>query len=433
MHFFGSERGLLATPTQCGTYPVESEFVPWNTALDLRAHDQPHHHRLGPERHAAARAAPGPFAPELEAGVADTTAGVHSPFSAGRQARRRRPEPDRPQRHDPAGLRGDPEGHPVLPGGGDRDGSATPAYPGLAEQADAGLPGREPGRHRRRRRRRRDPAALLPGKVYLAGPYKGAPLSLVVVAPRRLRPLRPRQRRGPGRGLASTRSPPRSPTVSDPLPQILEGIPLRTRSIQIDLDRPNFALNPTNCDPFAVDATITGDEGGVGAAGVPLPGRQLRRPALRAEAQPEAQRRRQAARPPGAQGGPSRPGRAKPTLARSRSRCRRASCSTTPTSDTICTRVAVRRGRLPGGLGLGTREGDHPAARRAAERQRLPALLQQQAARPGRRPRGPDRHRALGHGSTASKAPACGPPSKPSPTRRSPSSSSTWPAARRAC
>ena len=33
MHFFGSERGLLATPTQCGTYPVISTFVPWDSAL----------------------------------------------------------------------------------------------------------------------------------------------------------------------------------------------------------------------------------------------------------------------------------------------------------------------------------------------------------------------------------------------------------------
>ena len=41
--------------------------------------------------------------------------------------------------------------------------------------------------------------------------------------------------------------------VSDPLPQILEGIPLRLRSIRVDLDRPNFTLNPTNCDPFAVE------------------------------------------------------------------------------------------------------------------------------------------------------------------------------------
>ena len=51
--------------------------------------------------------------------------------------------------------------------------------------------------------------------------------------------------------------------VSDPLPQIIEGIPLRTRSIRVDLDRPNFALNPTNCDGFSVRARIAGSEGAI--------------------------------------------------------------------------------------------------------------------------------------------------------------------------
>ena len=33
MHFFGSERGLLATPDNCGHFPVESKFVPWDDEL----------------------------------------------------------------------------------------------------------------------------------------------------------------------------------------------------------------------------------------------------------------------------------------------------------------------------------------------------------------------------------------------------------------
>jgi hypothetical protein len=49
--------------------------------------------------------------------------------------------------------------------------------------------------------------------------------------------------------------------VSDPLPQIIEGIPLRARLLQIDFDRPGFTFNPTNCDPFSVDASLSGDEG----------------------------------------------------------------------------------------------------------------------------------------------------------------------------
>src|SRR5262249_22179292 len=50
-------------------------------------------------------------------------------------------------------------------------------------------------------------------------------------------------------------------TVSDPLPQIVEGIPLRLKTIRVNLDRPDFALNPTNCAHLAVNADITGDEG----------------------------------------------------------------------------------------------------------------------------------------------------------------------------
>ena len=62
----------------------------------------------------------------------------------------------------------------------------------------------------------------------------------------------------------SIRSPPRSPPISDPLPQILEGIPLRLRYIQIQLNREGFTLNPTNCDPFAVESQMTGNEGATG-------------------------------------------------------------------------------------------------------------------------------------------------------------------------
>ena len=98
------------------------------------------------------------------------------------------------------------------------------------------------------------------GKAYLAGPYKGAPLSLLAVIPAVSGPY--------DLGNVAVRAAIEvDPTtaqvtaVSDPLPQIIEGIPLRTRSILINLDRPDFALNPTNCDAFSVRARIAGSEG----------------------------------------------------------------------------------------------------------------------------------------------------------------------------
>jgi hypothetical protein len=44
--------------------------------------------------------------------------------------------------------------------------------------------------------------------------------------------------------------------VSDPLPTILEGIPLRLRSVNVDLDRPGFTVNPTSCAPNLIKGTL---------------------------------------------------------------------------------------------------------------------------------------------------------------------------------
>ena len=88
------------------------------------------------------------------------------------------------RRHDAAGLPRRPCRGPLLPGGGAR-GAGRSRYPASPEQdSSPPLPGRQPGRHRRRRRgRRATTPSTSPGKVYLAGPYKGAPLSLAVVTP----------------------------------------------------------------------------------------------------------------------------------------------------------------------------------------------------------------------------------------------------------
>ena len=136
----------------------------------------------------------------------------------------------------------------------------APGYTGAAEQASPACPaasqvgtaiaGAGAGTH----------PVYVSGKVYLAGPYKGAPVSLVVAIPALSGPY--------DLGVVSVRvaiyvdpETAQVTAVSDPLPQIQEGVPLRARFVRINLDRPDFALNPTNCDPFAVRATIDGSEG----------------------------------------------------------------------------------------------------------------------------------------------------------------------------
>jgi len=100
----------------------------------------------------------------------------------------------------------------------------------------------------------------LVGKMYLAGPLKGAPLSLVAVTPALAGPydygvvvVRV--------ALHLDRQTVQVQAVSDTVPAIIGGIPIRLRSIQVSIDRPRFTINPTNCSPMSVDSQGIGDQG----------------------------------------------------------------------------------------------------------------------------------------------------------------------------
>jgi hypothetical protein len=97
----------------------------------------------------------------------------------------------------------------------------------------------------------------LPGKVYLAGPYKGAPLSLAVITPAVSGPfdlgnvvVRVALNVDPLTAQVNA--------VSDPIPNVFGGVKLDIRSIKFDIDRSKFMINPTNCAPQATVGTING-------------------------------------------------------------------------------------------------------------------------------------------------------------------------------
>ena len=101
---------------------------------------------------------------------------------------------------------------------------------------------------------------FLGGKVYLTGPYKGAPYGLAVVVPAVAGPLDlgtvvVRQ------ALYVNTTTAQVTDVSDPFPTILDGIPLRIRRVDVDLNRPDFTVAPTSCDPMAVTGTATSTQG----------------------------------------------------------------------------------------------------------------------------------------------------------------------------
>ena len=101
------------------------------------------------------------------------------------------------------------------------------------------------------------------GNAYLAGPYKGAPLSMVVVTPAKAGPfdlgvvvVRVALNVNPATAQINA--------VSDAIPDVFGGAKLDIRLIDVNVDRPQFMLNPTNCAAQATTGTIDG--GGSGQA-----------------------------------------------------------------------------------------------------------------------------------------------------------------------
>ena len=95
----------------------------------------------------------------------------------------------------------------------------------------------------------------LPGTVYLTGPYKGAPFGLSIVVPAIAGPY--------NLGTVVVRASVdldtahgRITIATDPLPTILQGIPLRLRSVAVMINRPGFLENAASCASTAITGSV---------------------------------------------------------------------------------------------------------------------------------------------------------------------------------
>jgi hypothetical protein len=98
------------------------------------------------------------------------------------------------------------------------------------------------------------------GQVYLTGPYKGAPFGLSIVVPTHAGPFN----LGNVVVRAQITVDPQTAALTvttDPLPQILDGIPLRLRKTNVTINRPGFIFNPTDCAQLHITATVSGSQG----------------------------------------------------------------------------------------------------------------------------------------------------------------------------
>jgi hypothetical protein len=197
----------------------------------------------------------GGFSPQLIAGTLDTSAGEFSPFTMTLSRSDGEPSPQTLAVHLPQGLLAKLGGVPLCPDAAAASGACPQGTRIGSLAAAAGVGGAplwipQPGK--------------APTAVYLAGPYKGAPYSIVSVVPAQAGPFdlgtvvdRAAIFIDPETAEATVRT--------DPLPQILAGVPVAYRTLHVDVDRPSFTINPTDCERKQITATV------VAAAGVAEP------------------------------------------------------------------------------------------------------------------------------------------------------------------
>ncbi len=257
IHFREGQRAPLATPAACGNYVTAVELTPWLGSAALRHQNFQFAISAGVGGGPCPAAGAAPFKPGAEAGSVNSNAGSYSPFYLHLTRGDNEGEITSYSTVLPPGLTGRIAGIPYCPeaalaaaardtGVGELERPSCPAASEIGHTvAGYGLGG---------------VLTYAPGKLYLAGPYHGAPLSIVAVDSALVGPF--------DLGVVIVRSAIQvdhetarvsiDSAASDPIPHIIGGIPIHLRDIRVYISRPNFTLNPTSCEPFTASSTLTG-------------------------------------------------------------------------------------------------------------------------------------------------------------------------------
>jgi hypothetical protein len=240
-------RAPLANPKACGTYTTHTVLTPWsgNAAITV---DKPMVIDQGCDQAAK-------FTPTLNAGVDNPQAGGSPSFILDLSRPDGQQDIGQLDLTMPQGMLGRVAGVPLCPeaqaAAGNCDAASRIGRTTVASGAG--------------------PAPVVipqPSKaataVYLAGPYNGAPFSISTVVPAQAGPF--------DLGTVVVRAglfiDPIDAHVTvktDPLPTILQGIPLNLQKLNVTLDRAGFMVNPTNCDPSQITGQIASSQGTVAA------------------------------------------------------------------------------------------------------------------------------------------------------------------------
>jgi hypothetical protein len=233
----GGSNAPLANPSTCGTpLAASSQLTPYSSETPVEPSSEPFE---------LSGCQPAQFHPSLIAGTTDNQAGAYSPLTLTLSRSDQDEDLQTLSVHLAPGLLGMVSKVPLCAEAQARAGAC-------AAQSEIGTASVEAGDGP-------DPL-VLEGHVYLTGPYEGAPFGLSIVVPAVAGSLD----LGTvviGAKIEVDPSTAALEITSDPLPQSLDGIPLDIKTVDLNIDREGFLVNPTDCQPLEIEGAIGGSEG----------------------------------------------------------------------------------------------------------------------------------------------------------------------------
>jgi hypothetical protein len=257
LHFFGGSRAPLGTPALCGGYTSTASIAPWSgnasaeSSSEFQVTSGPNHTPCSD---------PLPFAPTLTAGSTNIQTGTFTQFTMTMSREDGNQNLDAIKLHMPAGLIG----------------SVSEVKLCGEAQADAGTCGPESliGHTTVSVGLGGNPYTVTGGEVFITGPYDGAPFGLSIVNPAKAGPfdlgkvvVRAKIEVDPVTSALTITTDPSGPYS---IPQLIDGIPLQIKHVNVAIDRSRFVFNPTNCTPTKITGSLTSSEGAVSELSVPF-------------------------------------------------------------------------------------------------------------------------------------------------------------------
>jgi len=257
LNFFGGGRAPLATPGACGSYTTQASLTPWSGTEPVQS-SSTFNITSGPNGTSCPSSPP--FTPSLTGGTTNLQAGAFSPLvtTIGREDGQQSIQSL--QLHMPSGLLGALTGVKLCGEAEANAGTCTDQSLLGHTVVSVGLGG--------------NPYSVTGGRVYLTGPYEGAPFGLSIVNPAVAGPfnlgnviVRAKIEVDPHTSALTITTDNSGPYK---IPTILDGIPLQIKHVNVTIDRPGFTFNPTNCNPQAITGSVASAQGASSPVTVPF-------------------------------------------------------------------------------------------------------------------------------------------------------------------